>query len=235
MFTVALVSLGDSEPSSEFETSNICQVELLKKEAPLAGLENVHGVIIQNSCLEKSDSLFELVVDIKNNFSVPIWIYSKKNSMTNKLINLKLGVLGDIDDSTSVTELLITISNTLKHIYKKNNNSNFSKVDNEKKETLFELVPTNNSLKIAEGEEIVLTRLEYQFTSLLLSKPNEVFTYQQIAEHVWDSEELHEQKIYRVTNLSFHLRLKLKHHNFNHKVIKTVRSRGYMVDLNLLQ
>lgn len=79
-----------------------------------------------------------------------------------------------------------------------------------------------------DGEEVNLTRLEYNTLVFLASNPGIVFTQAQIFEAVWnmDSDSCHSS----VVNVIYNLRKKIEPDNKNPTYIKTVLGVGYKFD-----
>ena len=97
-------------------------------------------------------------------------------------------------------------------------------------DTVIELIPNNVSVRLYPNEdEISLTRLEYQLMNLLYENPSKGITYEEIYEEVWQTP--YKDNKYRVANLVFHLREKLEKAGGKPSIIRTVRSRGYMLDI----
>lgn len=93
----------------------------------------------------------------------------------------------------------------------------------------------NHSIQLPNQTEVSLTNLEYKLLALLDTRVNQAFTYENIYSSIWDSKretELSEKK-YRIANMVFHIRNKLKRHDINPNVLRTVRSVGYLLDTNV--
>ncbi|MFD1901116.1 DNA-binding response regulator [Enterococcus termitis] len=190
-------------------------------------LDSLHGVLIYSS--EDSQSqVLELILSLKKQSLLPIWVKSKTENEISKKINLELGVLGNLDKNISDDELFVIIENTLKLIHKSDReNINGRNTSNE-----LELNSLNCSMKLPNKSEVSLTRLEYRMVSLLASRVNQAFTYEEISNHVWEGNENVDfsMKTYRVANVAFHIRNKLKQGGVDPKILRTVRSVGYLLD-----
>ncbi|MFD2307324.1 DNA-binding response regulator [Enterococcus termitis] len=193
----------------------------------LEHLDSLHGVLIYSS--EDSQSqVLELILSLKKQSLLPIWVKSKTENEISKKINLELGVLGNLDKNISDDELFVIIENTLKLIHKSDReNINGRNTSNE-----LELNSLNCSMKLPNKSEVSLTRLEYRMVSLLASRVNQAFTYEEISNHVWEGNENVDfsMKTYRVANVAFHIRNKLKQGGVDPKILRTVRSVGYLLD-----
>ncbi len=81
---------------------------------------------------------------------------------------------------------------------------------------------------LQDGEEVYLTRLEYNTLVFLASNPGIVLTREQIFEAVWnmDSDSCHSS----VVNVIYNLRKKIEPDSKNPTYIKTVLGVGYKFD-----
>nr|WP_245341782.1 helix-turn-helix domain-containing protein [Enterococcus rivorum] len=86
----------------------------------------------------------------------------------------------------------------------------------------------NFSFCLDDGRTIYLTRLEYRLFVELAKEPNQTVLYADLIERIW-SETVQKDTIYRLANLVFHVRQKLRKEQINPEIIKTIRSRGYML------
>lgn len=95
------------------------------------------------------------------------------------------------------------------------------------------LIPNNFSVVVDGKKEVRLTKLEYTTLYFLSQKPNIAFSYEEIYEELYSDREneVDTTKKYRVSNIIFHLRKKIEEMTSSSKYIKTVRSKGYMLDI----
>lgn len=206
----------------------------MDKEELLNELHILDGVLVYNDFPENSDRLFEILITLKNNASLPIWTYSKHQKATNRRIHLELGAVGSIGGDTSVEELWLIIENMLKIIFS-NKHKEKLKIKNpniQKKEEFF-LSKENLCLNVKEIH-IELTRKEFLLVQLLTNSPNKGISNVEIYRHVWGGELSEETilntRLYRIANVIFHLRNKLRQGGLNPRIIRTVRSTGYLFD-----
>lgn len=229
-FDIGVVSL-EREVGLELASSiGSCRIHFFYKDDILERVYGVHGLIIQHFSEKNYDKLFELVFLLKNKTAVPIWILSKEMNTISRFVSLQLGVLGHFSHRIDSEELFLVIENTLQLMYTIETTRNrqiFNSVNKIK------LKEPNSSLIMESGLEISLTQLEYRMLSVLFSHPNQVFTYEAIYEQLWGKKESSKGKQCRIANLAFKVRNKLKSHNENPKILKTVRSVGYLWDVNL--
>ncbi|MFD2388371.1 winged helix-turn-helix domain-containing protein [Enterococcus rivorum] len=93
---------------------------------------------------------------------------------------------------------------------------------------MFEMNEANMSVLI-EGKEIELTKREFCMIHLLSSNPKTAFSYEEIYQSVWN--EAYNNQKYKVANVIFRLREKIEKNTEKPIYIRTVRSRGYMLDV----
>lgn len=228
MYNLAMFNLQDySIPAS----IKLCDFYFSDENHLLNQLENVHGIVIHCSSDENQNKVLELILSIKRRFTLPIWVRSETDNVISKKLNLELGVVGNFDKNITNEEMFVIIENTLKLVYSNENEENIE--TKASKELL--LNSLNFSIKVPGKAEVSLTRMEFKMISLLASRMNQAFTYEEIYKHVWESEEDTDNstKGYRTSNLAFHIRNKLSHHGMNPKILRTVRSVGYLLDSNL--
>ncbi|MBO0469927.1 winged helix-turn-helix domain-containing protein [Enterococcus sp. DIV0242_7C1] len=207
----------------------ICDFHFSDEQQLLAQLDTMHGVLIYSS-EENQNQVLELILSIKRQSLLPIWVKSKTDNEISKKINLELGVLGNLGRNISDDEMFVIIENTLKLIHRTDEkNIGESKASNE-----LELNSLNCSMKLPNKSEVSLTRLEYRMVSLLASRVNQAFTYEEISDYVWGGKEEVDNSIktYRIANVAFHIRNKLKQGGADPKILRTVRSVGYLLDSN---
>ena len=63
-----------------------------------------------------------------------------------------------------------------------------------------------------QNQTVILTRLEVRFMKLLLTKPGELFTFEEIIDYAWSKDEQNEAKmsLQSVRNIAFKLNTKLR-------------------------
>ena len=200
-------------------------------------IKNLDAIIIRENALEDTALTCKILLKLKERTDLYVWVFSSGYQKFGRTVYLQLGALGVIPEDCDATELQLIVTNSLK---KKNNkkvnglssSENYDAgiiMDNELK---FKLIPRNHSLKISEGKEIPLTNLEYKALDMLYMNANNTVTYEELFEAVWDKD--FSCQGYRVANLIFHLREKLKQNSEDLTFIRTIRSKGYLLDLSNL-
>lgn len=181
-------------------------------------INKVDGIVIHLVTSEKLSEVYEWIIASNQECSSSfVWIVYSNCTDIEKKVFLQLGVNG-IFHQEAYEELTLTIKNTF---------SRYStQIKEEKRDvSMFELNLTNLSV-VCEGREIRLTRSEYQVLAVLYEKPNTAITYEELFENLWGVPG--SNKVYRVANIIFHLRQKLKDRR---DLIVTVRSRGYLLNI----
>ncbi|MBO0422752.1 winged helix-turn-helix domain-containing protein, partial [Enterococcus plantarum] len=159
------------------------------------------------------------VMQIKKNSKAIIFLITDTNSRGIRLTYLNIGVDIILTKDLDSDEMYIEICKILNLI----NKEKISKYKNTEKPIF--LVSDNRSIKLSEGKEVLLTKLEYKAMKLLVINKNKVLTYEQIFSHLWGGSSSNQN--YRIANLIFHLRNKIKKKT-NTNFIETIRSTGYM-------
>lgn len=228
-FNIASVKLAESDTFFHFKDEWLCRLTTLETIHFLERIEEFDAVIIKQSFKETSSSLFELILKIKNQSSIPIWVYSEKKHRLKPLLNLELGVLGNMWKDTSPDEVKLMIVNILKSIHGKAKIGNIGKFE-ERKQSEFEnyQVSHHKGCLIVDGDkEISLTRLEYKLCNTFYRTPGKVLSYEEIHNILWPETKFKEEQIQRISNVVFHLRKKVEMNGGDANFIKTMRSVGY--------
>ncbi|MDA9471616.1 DNA-binding response regulator [Enterococcus sp. 5H] len=204
-------------------------IEVADESQLLHQLNFIDGVVIHRSEGEDQNKVLELLLSIKRQKYFPIWIREENGDRLIRKVAIELGALSGFDSTSSSDEIVRVIENTLHLIYQKRL---VDSGENEKG-TEIGLNELNLSIIMPNNTEIRLTQLEYKLVSLLASNRNQAFVYEDIYKHVWpsDNEMNTGHKKYRIANLVFHTRAKLKQHKVNPNVLQTVRSVGYRLNI----
>lgn len=188
------------------------------------------SVLVIEEDATKMNQVCELLVRLKSEKHFPIWIISSDNQVekTIRMIYLQLGVNGVFDQKVEKDEWLLMVRNSIDG---KNRQPVATKETNglAENEEQLKLIPQNLSIYLENGLEVDLTRLEFQIMELLFRNPRRTVTYEEIYEKVW--KEKGTDGKYRVCNLIFHLRKKIERNEKSPRYIKTVRSKGYMLNI----
>lgn len=180
------------------------------------------AVIIYDGNQGETAEICKLILKIKEKSNSFIWTMSKNISDVNRILYLQLGVNGNISDPCNPYELQLIIQNTFI-----NNYSAQEQEANGQSSTKIHLIGRNQSVLLEDGTEIGLTRKEYKLITTLYDQIGKVFDYEELSTIIWDETPKHCKT--RIANLIFHLRTKLESNSTNPQLIRTVRSRGYML------
>lgn len=190
--------------------------------------KKIDGVIIFDEEQKNVGETCNLILKIKN-ASIPfVWTFSKEIPEVNRLVYLQLGAVGNFHKGCEPEELRLIIRNTMMSRQQLSNPIESMEIPNKKKADV-ELLSDNRSVVIGGDKEIGLTKLEYQLLELLFSSGGKAVTYEEIHEDVWGRKQTFSRA--RIANLMFHLRQKMEVDPLYPKYVRTVRSKGYMLDL----
>lgn len=186
------------------------------------------GVIIFEEDLNNIAEACKYMIDLKKESDALIWVIVSGTMHSAKLIYLQMGADAVFTYEADMDESILTISNALKR-YKKFNEDRKSEQPAIDTESSLKLNSKNLSAVIDGCTEIPLTRIEYKIMELLTKNPNVAISYQDIYKEIWDDESKHSK--FRVSNVIFHLRKKFDEDSIEPRFIKTIRSKGYLLNV----
>ncbi|MBO0473347.1 response regulator transcription factor [Enterococcus ureasiticus] len=169
----------------------------------------------------------EWVIKTKTYRSIPIWIATSEKKLEEKSIYLQLGVCGIFEESYTIEEIDLSIRNSL-------NTMKSNQQMRTKEELGFQLDPLKLCLSL-ENTSVSLTKLEFFLVSLLYENKEEVCTYEMLTESLLGEkfELFGEIGQSRVANIVCKIRAKIAQAtDGKSELIKTIRSRGYMLTLS---
>ncbi|OEG23165.1 hypothetical protein BCR24_13135 [Enterococcus ureilyticus] len=173
-------------------------------------------------------------MEIRKKTTKFLWILSEVKENSERTLFLELGANMIFDSSNNLDEVALILSNSLCTVKDEMREQNLlSKSFSKKKKNgaSFKLIPQNLSVLLGNGEEIYLTKQEFKTLEILYRHSKTTVTYEDILSEVWKTTSNENYRKYRISNLIFHLRQKLDEHNDSHTYIKTIRSKGYMLDI----
>ncbi|WP_086349267.1 winged helix-turn-helix domain-containing protein [Candidatus Enterococcus clewellii] len=193
-------------------------------------MSELDAVIIRENTLEDTAQTCSILLKLKENADIHVWVFSSGSQKVMRTVYLQLGALGIISEECEEDELQLIISNSLgkKNVRCGKQSLNEDEASPEEADKL-KLIPRNHSVKLHGKKEIPLTKLEYKTLELLYKNKNNTVTYGELFEEVWKEKFINQN--YRVANLVFHLREKIEDNSVSPIFIRTVRSKGYMLDL----
>lgn len=167
------------------------------------------------------------LMEITRKFNGPIYILSTGNNYSN-IVYLRLGANICLSNKIDCEEFQLTLTNLVS-----NSSALGKKKKKEKaldKSITMELIPSNSSILIDGEREVILTQKEFQALTILYNNPSVAISYDCFKEKLWGNE-VSQTNNYRIANLIFSLRNKIEENVTRPQLIKTIRSKGYMLDL----
>ncbi|MCB5953438.1 winged helix-turn-helix domain-containing protein [Enterococcus sp. CWB-B31] len=227
-----MYNIGVNHSAKEFESTYIENIEKnrynvlqVDNENMDKVVDNLDGVVLKEDSDQNIGVICGLIMKIKEKSNPLIWVLSDQPSALQKVLYLQLGVDGTFTSETAPEEVNLIIRNSLNRYQKVKSKSTKPEIE---KGLGIELLPYNLSIKLeATQQEIPLTKLEFQLMKLLYDNLHVGVSYKEIYEYVWQKP--YKNNKYRVANLVFHLRSKLEGAEVESVVIRTVRSKGYML------
>lgn len=190
-------------------------------------LETLHAVVIVEEDIRDLSRICELISKIKNSSICYIWIMTDTEHSVGKLVYLQLGADEVFDLSREVKEVVFIMENSLLRVGQNGVEESIASENNAIE--LLKLIPANASVMIEGAKEVALTKLEFQLLELLLRYQGMAVSYEMIYQEMWKID-TGENKQYRIANVIYHLRRKIEKDIKKPRFIKTVRSKGYMLN-----
>ncbi|ALS01186.1 PhoP family transcriptional regulator [Enterococcus silesiacus] len=239
MYTIGYISFEDrvSEGYKELFTPLQSHIQIIEKkhadqlfEHDSEVLHQIDTLVIENSGLNELNWICELIMNIRKQATVPLWILASSEHVnrTNRIVYLQLGADGIIDQANETDQSILMMRNLMRR-FRNREQYGILKETSRSKMVEFKLIPQNLSVCLENGKEVNLTKLEFLTIEYLHKHARKTMTYEEIYQSVWN-DTYHDRK-YRVSNLIFHLRQKLEVDIEKPKYIKTVRSKGYMLNI----
>lgn len=236
MYVIGYIASNNkiSEQHKKLFESLHCQIQLIEKEKVVQLLEKENNVlqhietlIIDVDRLNNFNWVCEIIMNLRKQTTLPLWILTSSNytNRTNRIVYLQLGVDGVLDKEHGLDEPILMMRNLMQRFKQQVTPKNTLSSES----VQFKLIPQNLSVSLNHGEEVNLTKLEFLTIEYLHKHARETMTYEDIYENVWNDS--YGNRKYRVSNLVFHLRKKLESDIEKPKYIKTIRSKGYMLNV----
>ncbi|MHC5227721.1 winged helix-turn-helix domain-containing protein [Enterococcus sp. LJL99] len=179
--------------------------------------ERLDGLIIYLTNEKSLPEAIDWLIFSKSKSDVFVWIISQNLLDREQTILFELGANDVLCVSDGIEKLPYIIKNT------------FDRTNQKKKETdsmfPYSFLNDKNQTVVVNGQEVGLTRTEFQFLRVLFERVNTTVTYEEVFRTIWpDSPDV---QTLRIANVVFHLREKIKESkDFS---IKTTRSIGYLL------
>lgn len=227
MSTISVINVaGEIEPSYiEALEKNEHSVRSVTSANVAAAIEKTDVIIIYNDVQQNMGEVCRLILKIREEATSAVWVFSKQNSETDRLLYLQLGANHNLDKECPPEELQLIVKNEVKQNQLNSVVQNTKNVGMKKGKADIQLNVKNQSIINTEGIEVELTKLEYKLMSLLFHSPDETVVYEELYLQLWQEEQKHSKA--RIANLVFHLRTKFQENGVLDIDVKTVRSQGY--------
>ena len=198
-------------------------------------LSEMDIILIEEGVDRKFESACESILELRKWFQGVVWVFSTELSDFQRMIYFQLGADGISNTDGNKGAFLLQLENLLKHM----GNINVVKEvqqQNQIKSDTFELDEGSLSLILKDGFEISLTKLEFFVLRELFNRSGETLSYEELYQKIWTEKKNGKVtgatfRQYRVTNLIFHLRKKFEAAPGSPEYIKTIRSKGYKLDI----
>ncbi|QPJ61481.1 MAG: two-component system response regulator CreB [Candidatus Nitronauta litoralis] len=118
---------------------------------------------------------FEFLKEIRKDHSTPVLFLTARDDEVDRIVGLEIGADDYITKPFSPREVSARVKAILRRT---------TQVPEDQKSTLF-LVEEDKRIIRFQGNALELSRYEYGILSLLLKRPGQVYSRQQIMEHVW--------------------------------------------------
>lgn len=178
---------------------------------------NDYDLIILDLMLPKLDGLSVCRQLRKEKINVPILILSAKDAVKDKVSGLDAGADDYLAKPFAFEELLARVRVSLR---KKDNHL---PTQLQVGDLLMDLL--DHTVKRA-GQDIPLTVKEFALLEYLMRHPDSLVTRTMISEHVWD---IHFDTLTNVIDVYINYLRNKVDHGFEHKMIRTIRGKGYMI------
>ena len=163
---------------------------------------------------------FEICKDIKEKSNSPVIFLTAKDEETDVVQGLDIGADDYVVKPFRTRELISRINSVLRRYEKNTNSENQIKCQN--------IIIDNNTAKVyKDGQEVILTSLEYKILLLLFNNKNILVTREQILDKIWDVA----GNFVNDNTLTVYIkRIREKIGDKDGKIIQTIRGIGYRVE-----
>ncbi|MBO0441099.1 DNA-binding response regulator [Candidatus Enterococcus ikei] len=229
MCNIGMLSLGKTA-ETRLDIEEIKQKHtIIELTEELEWLETLDAVILLEENISNLSGICELISKIKKRSTCYIWVMTATENSVGKLVYLQLGADEVFDLNRQVKEIEFIMENSLRRVNDLLAQESVTSKSHSNDE-LLKLISNNSSVLIEGNQEIVLTKLEFQMLELLLQNLGTAVSYETIYQTLWRADTV-ENKQYRIANVVYHLRKKIEKNVKKPIFIKTVRSKGYMLNI----
>lgn len=180
--------------------------------------EGEPDIVVLDVMLPDTDG-FELCREIRRISDIPIIFLTAKRDTTDVVVGLESGGDDYLTKPFDIKELIARIRALLRRTRTGPSRRRILVGD-------LEIEPGAGVVRVA-GEEMTLTRTEFELLRCMASRPNQIFTREQLLEQVWNYDYLGDSRLVDVHIRR--LRAKIERDPANPVLIQTVRGFGYKV------
>lgn len=222
MLTLGIVESTLNDQGLSFKTeSNLYHVLNLvdKKELTL-----VNGVVITIEDSTQILHALEWIIACQEYPKAFIWIFSKIPLNEEKKIMMDIGATYVMTAPEDTTNLFTSIKNVFARL-----SANETKITPfSQSKLLGDILDIENRSIHIEGKEIFLTRKQFELFRLLLENKGSTVSYEALASELWSASGYNRRV--QLANMIYRLRQQIC---FGHSLeLRTIRSKGYMLQLN---
>jgi len=168
------------------------------------------------------------MVEIRKNYNVPVIFLSAKSEDTDKILGLTIGADDYVTKPFNPVELMARVKSQLRRYMQLGSGAK----EPEQMENVYVhggiKMDDNSKMVYLDGEEVSLTKTEYDILKLFLLKPGVVYSPQEIYSGVWNDVAIGNEGTVAVHIR--HLREKIEINPAAPRYIKVVWGRGYKLE-----
>ena len=170
----------------------------------------------------------QCTMKIREHSSIPIIILSAKSEDADKILGLNIGADDYVTKPFNPLELVARVKSNLRR-YTQLGNADSKDADSDFIFRAGGLVLNDNSKSVTvDGEEVKLTKIEYNILMFLIKNKGKVFSISQIYENIWNENAVSVDNTVAVHIR--HIREKIEIDPKNPKYLKVVWGVGYKID-----
>ncbi|RXJ00248.1 DNA-binding response regulator [Anaerobacillus alkaliphilus] len=203
------------------------QIDIIEADQGLVALELVErelpDVIILDVMMPNMDG-FEVCREIRKKFDIPIIMLTAKTEEFDRVLGLELGADDYVTKPFSPRELVARIKAIFRRMQPKSNNEIA-----EMNSITFEDISINIDRRevLVRGEKVILRPKEFDLLVYLAKSTGNVFTREQLLEHVWGYDYIGD-----IRTVDVHIKkLRQKLHSLKKECLQTVWGVGYKFEV----